>query len=197
MEVIKIDKIIIWSNFFVNKNTIAPGVISKPIESIIPTEDKVATTVIEVNEISIKFKYLLFIPKTFVWTSSNEKSIKSFLFINRRLLTNIEIEMLNIKFSFVIPRIFPKRIWSRCRLVETFVISTKPIPNIPENTTPNTVSFFILLFSLIKLEANEQKRPATKAPIINGILNIYAKTIPGRTAWLMASPIRDQPLRTR
>ena len=32
---------------------------------------------------------------------------------------------------------------------------------------------------------------------MSGIFKIYAITIPGRTAWEMASPINDQPFRTR
>ena len=98
------------SNFFVSKKTIAPGVISKPIERMIPTEDKVATTVIEVNEIRKKFKSLLLIPRTLDCISSNAKSIKSFLFIKRKKLTNIDIEIVKIIFSCVMPKIFPKRI---------------------------------------------------------------------------------------
>ena len=39
---------IINSNLFVNKNAIEPGAIIRPIDSIIPTADKVATIVKEI-----------------------------------------------------------------------------------------------------------------------------------------------------
>lgn len=35
----------IWLNLFVSKKAIAPGAINKPIDSIIPTADRVATIV--------------------------------------------------------------------------------------------------------------------------------------------------------
>ena len=39
--------------------------------------------------------------------------------------------------------------------------------------------------------------PATNAPTTSGNPTTYAPTTPGRTAWEMASPIRDHPLSTR
>ena len=39
--------------------------------------------------------------------------------------------------------------------------------------------------------------PAAKAPTISGMPTIQASTTPGSTAWLTASPISDQPFRTR
>lgn len=39
--------------------------------------------------------------------------------------------------------------------------------------------------------------PAAKAPMPRGMPTMYASTTPGSTAWEMASPISDQPLRTR
>ena len=41
----------IFSNCFVTKNAVAPGIISKPIERIIPTEDR-AETIVKDNRVS-------------------------------------------------------------------------------------------------------------------------------------------------
>ena len=111
-------------------------------------------------------------------------------------LTMIDVSTVACISSSLTPRRSPKRIWSRCSSGLIAIYNTSPRPNKPENTTPITVSGFRRVRSLMYALALVQRSAASSAPSDSGRPTAHARTIPGKTAWLIASPISDQPLST-
>ena len=72
-----------------------------------------------------------------------------------------------------------------------------PNPNMPEKTPHITVFCFTRLLSAKNPANKAHAIPAANAPIMSRIPIIHAKTMPGSTAWLTASPIGGQPFITK
>ena len=139
----------------------------------------------------------MFSPIDFAWIISKQKTKRSFHFASKIMITNKDIRVENVRSESLIPSKLPNNISSKCTLVSTFVYMTIPSANIPENTTPITVSSFIRELFFKNPVAKEQNKPAIKAPINNGKLSIQAIAIPGKTACEIEKISSDQPFNTR
>ena len=102
-----------------------------------------------------------------------------------------------IKSFSKIPSIFPNKTCIKCSSVSILVSKIRPTANMNVKMIPITVSSFSrqLFFTYPTRKAHE--KPDTNAPTIRGKPSKAASTKPGKTAWDIASPIIDQPLRTR
>ena len=96
----------------------------------------------------------------------------------------------------VIASKLPKRIWYKFVVLLIRLIIMTPTAKNAVKLIPIAASCFVLLLSEINPINRLANIPVTKAPTNIGMLKRNESATPGNTAWLIASPMSDNPLNT-